>query len=104
VDRPAGVPDCGSRGWGGGEPCEWDNCAFINFSVRGFLSRYTCTIQRFGRLGDVEFAVDPVQPAGGNSIYYGSPAGGQVALNCTTPDFKPDEGGYQSGGTGWKTW
>jgi hypothetical protein len=102
ADRPAEVPDCGSRGWTG-DTCEDDNCAFIIFSVRGFLSRYTCTIQRRFR-SDIQFAVEPAEPRGGNFYHYGSLAFGQVALNCTTPDYRPNDGNYQSGGSGWKDW
>lgn len=102
-NRPAGVPDCRSRGWNG-DDCTYDNCAFIQFSVRGFLSRYTCTLQRAGR-SPIEFAVDPVEDRGGNAFYYGTfLGGGQIALNCATPDYKPKEGSYQDGGSGWINW
>ncbi|GAA1448115.1 Ig-like domain-containing protein [Mycobacterium cookii] len=101
-DRPADVPDCGSRGWTG-DTCEHDNCAFIQFSVRGFQSRYTCTIQRRFK-SDILFSVDPVDARGGNAYHYGAIAAGAVALNCTTPDFSPGQGDYQAGGTGWKDW
>lgn len=102
ADRPADVPDCGSRGWAG-DTCEYDNCAFIQFSVRGFQSRYTCTIQRRFK-SDILFSVDPVDARGGSAYHYGAIAAGAVALNCTTPDFSPGQGNYQAGGTGWKDW
>jgi hypothetical protein len=102
ADRPADVPDCGSRGWTG-DTCEDDNCAFIHFSVRGFMSRYTCTVQRRFR-SDILFSVDPVEDRGGTAFHYGSVAFGQVALNCTTPDYRPNEGSYQSAGSGWRDW
>ena len=94
--------NCHSRGWTD-DDCVYSNCAFIVFSVRGFLSRYTCTLQRRGE-PDIAFAVDPVSDIGRSEYFYGSPGFGQVALNCTTPDFNPNQGGYQAAGTGWVDW
>ncbi|RYB93325.1 fibronectin type III domain-containing protein [Nocardioides oleivorans] len=104
-DRPSDLPDCRGRGWNG-EDCTDNNCSFIQFSVRGFLERYTCTIQRRGR-PDIGFSVDPVDSRGGNSYYYGGGSiigGSQVALNCGTSDYNPGQGNYQGGGTGWVNW
>ena len=102
-DRAEGTPDCRERGWDGGD-CTSGGCAFIQFSVRGFLSRYNCTIER-RFAGDITFNVDPAEPRGGNFYYYGgAPVAAAVAITCVTPDYKTKESGYQGGGSGWVSW
>ena len=95
-----GVLDCRGRGVDFGD-CTRSSCAFIQFSVTGFLSRYNCAIQRAGVPQDITFSVDPAAPRSGNAYYYGGTFGGlfaKVSITCNTPDYSSGQGGYQTDG------
>jgi hypothetical protein len=95
TDRPADVPDCKSRGWQDGGDCTLSNCAFIELTVRGFVSRYSCTIERRYQ-SNLSFTVDPAEPRGANHFYYGTAVpGAAVSLTCSTPDYNQNQGAYQ---------
>ena len=95
-----GALGCRSRGQDFGD-CTRSSCAFIQFSVSGFESRYNCAIQRAGVGQDITFSVDPAAPRSGNSYYYGGTFGNvfaKVSITCNTPDFGQGQSGYQTNG------
>ena len=94
-------PTCASRGWAT-EACTEVNCAFINFSISGFVNAYTCRITRSGR-SPIDFGVVPAENIARSNYHYGSAplAARTVSIYCQTLNSEPIQQSVRSADLVW---